>query len=385
MNLSDHTLTYTELSLLSKGLTFVNTPNTPDLGRIFEDLTKFHISIRRKLAIDKLIKEGVLKTHQSSDPPSNHNRPFRKFKNKSTWNPPGPSILETMCFLNETGLENSHLERPRRQNLRKTELTALNSLKNNRDIVIKKADKGSAVVILNRKDYIREGLRQLNDTNFYEEQDVDLTNYHINLVKIQVENMLKSKEIDSKCAEYLITENPRTANFYLLPKIHKGTIPPPGRPIVSANDCPTERISQFVDHFIQPLIPILKSYIKDSGHFLWLLDNLQLPPNTILCTLDVTSLYTNIPNSEGIAAVRQQLAQHRHPFENPTNHSICELLRLVLTCNNFQFDNKHYLQVGGTAMGTKLAPSFANIFMGWFEDNFVYTYKLQPLMWKRYI
>ena len=36
-------------------------------------------------------------------------------------------------------------------------------------------------------------------------------------------------------------------------------------------------------------------------------------------------------------------------------------------------------------MGTKLAPSFANIFMGWFEDSFVYTYKLQPLMWKRYI
>ena len=36
-------------------------------------------------------------------------------------------------------------------------------------------------------------------------------------------------------------------------------------------------------------------------------------------------------------------------------------------------------------MGTKVAPSFANIFMGWFEDTFVYTYKTQPLLWKRYI
>ena len=97
----------------------------------------------------------------------------------------------------------------------------------------------------------------------------------------------------------LIIDAPRTANFYLLPKIHKGKVPPPGRPIVSANDCPTERISQLVDHFIQPLLPKLDSYIRDSGHFLWILDNLTLPPNVILCTLDVTSLYTNIPNTEG--------------------------------------------------------------------------------------
>ena len=72
-------------------------------------------------------------------------------------------------------------------------------------------------------------------------------------------------------------------------------------------------------------------------------------------------------------------------MQNPPNTSICELLKLVLTCNNFHFDNKYYLHIGGTAMGTKLAPSFANIFMGWFEDYFVYTYKNQPLIWKRYI
>ena len=387
INLSDHVLSDSELSLLSKGLTFVNTPSAPDRGLIFEDVSKFHTSIRRKLAIDKLMKEGALRPPPAFDPLANKNIPFKhqKFKNASNWNPPGPSILETMCYMNETNLESANLEIPHKQNLRKAEVTALKSLKINQDIVIKKADKGSAVVILNRKDYINEGLKQLNDTNFYREQTNDLTTYHRNLVKIQVDIMLESKEIDPKCAEYLVIDNPRTANFYLLPKIHKGTIPPPGRPIVSANDCPTERISQFVDHFIQPLIPNLKSYIKDSGHFLWLLENINLPDNVILCTLDVTSLYTNIPNQEGISAVRQQLSHHRHPSENPTNHSICELLRLVLTCNNFQFDNKHYLQVGGTAMGTKLAPSFANIFMGWFEDNFVYTYKLKPLVWKRYI
>ena len=242
----------------------------------------------------------------------------------------------------------------------------MKSLKANGDIIIKKADKGSAVVIQDKIGYINEGLKQLNDTNFYKQIDFDMTPYHNDLVASKINEMRTLGEITQKCADYLITDHPRTANFYLLPKIHRGKIPPPGRPIVSANECPTERISQFVDHFIRPLVPKLKSYIKDSGHFLNLLDEVTLPDNIILCTLDVTSLYTNIPNEEGISAVRKTVFTSRDHMQNPTNASICALLRLVLPCNNFQFDNKHYLQVGGTAIGTKLAPSFANIFVGLF-------------------
>ena len=353
------------------------------MGVLFEDLDKFHRSIKRKIAIEKL----TLDKSKVSPPQQTLCQPFvhQKFKNPSNWNPPGPPILEYMCFLNENSLQNTPLTEHKRANLRKTEFEALKTLSNNKDIIIKKADKGSAVVIQNRTDYIQEGLRQLNDKNFYRQVDFDLTDKHSDLVRTKVNDMLNSGEISPKCANYLVIDNPRTANFYLLPKIHKGKLPPPGRPIVSANECPTERISQFVDHFIQPIVPTLRSYIKDSGHFLNILSDLKLTSDTILCTLDVTSLYTNIPNDEGITAVRRSLSMTRDFMHNPTNNSICDLLHLVLSCNNFQFDNKHYLQTGGTAMGTKLAPSFANIFMSWFEDKFVYTYTPKPLIWKRYI
>ena len=46
------------------------------------------------------------------------------------------------------------------------------------------------------------------------------------------------------------------------------------------------------------------------------------------------------------------------------------LLEKVLKTNNFDFAGRHFLQVGGTAMGTKVAPSFANTFMGWLESKF---------------
>ena len=41
--------------------------------------------------------------------------------------------------------------------------------------------------------------------------------------------------------------------------------------------------------------------------------------------------------------------------------------------------------MSGTAMGTKLTPSYANLFMTKFEEKYVYTYPLQPKLWKRFI
>ena len=150
----------------------------------------------------------------------------------------------------------------------------------------------------------------------------------------------------------------RTAQFYMLPKIHKRKTDPPGRPIVSGNGCPTERISQFVDHFLQHGVRCIRSYIKDTTHFLGILNNLlKLPEGTISATLDVSNLYTNIPNNEGIQACETMLDQERPNSRTPLNTSLINLLKLVLHKNNFDFNEKHYLQVGGTAIGTRVAPS----------------------------
>ena len=51
---------------------------------------------------------------------------------------------------------------------------------------------------------------------------------------------------------------------------------------------------------------------------------------------------------------------------------ILTFLKLILTLNNFVFNGINYLQKKGCAMGTKCAPSYANIFMGWFEEKFIF-------------
>ena len=79
------------------------------------------------------------------------------------------------------------------------------------------------------------------------------------------------------------------------------------------------------------------------------------------------------------------LAIHKPPDTLPHNSYIIELLKLVLTNNHFELNSEFYHQLSGTAMGTKLAPSYANLFMTKFEDKYVYTYPLQPQHWKRFI
>ena len=66
-------------------------------------------------------------------------------------------------------------------------------------------------------------------------------------------------------------------------------------------------------------------------------------------------------------------------------HALKEMLRLILQENSFQFNGRDYLQTHGTAMGTKMAVAFANIFMSAVETDIISKSKTKPLEWKRYI
>ena len=199
---------------------------------------------------------------------------------------------------------------------------------------------------------------------------------------VKLKDMAENDEIDDSCISFLSNPEYRTAQFYMLPKIHKRLNKPPGRPIVSGNGCPTKRISQFVDLFHKPIVQDTLSYLKYTTHFLKIRATLR--PIHYL-PVYVSSLYTNIPNDLGIQACRGKLDEYRPRAKNPTNDSLIDLVEMVLKKNNFDFNSLHFLQVGGTAMGTRLAPSYTYLFLDLFERRHVYTYSKQPLLWKRYI
>ena len=61
------------------------------------------------------------------------------------------------------------------------------------------------------------------------------------------------------------------------------------------------------------------------------------------------------------------------------------MLGLILNENSFQFNGENYLQTHGTAMGTKMAVSFANIFMAKVETTLIQQSETKPKEWRRYI
>ena len=199
-----------------------------------------------------------------------------KLQSISKYNPPmGSNNLETIITMNEIGLHDSIPLRPTKKNIETTQLKALRELSLNNNIVIKPADKGGAMVILNWADYVAEGLRQLSDQNFYQPIDDDLTTEHNQKFVGQLDNMLKWGEITERVARFLITREPRTAQLYLLPKIHKNVTPVPSRLIVSANKSPTERVSAFIDNFWAPIVRTGHSFIRDTSNFFLKLQDIR--------------------------------------------------------------------------------------------------------------
>ena len=128
----------------------------------------------------------------------------------------------------------------------------------------------------------------------------------------------------------------------------------------------------------------LKSYTKDSTDAMNKLAEIkgEITEHDILVTMDVHSLYTKIPNDEGIQAVRGKL--NNSPSRIPTR-MITTFLLLILTLNNFIFNGVNYLQTLGCTIGTICAPSYANIFMGRFEETQIYPRIVKTLIFLQHI
>ena len=298
-------------------------------------------------------------------------------------------------------------------NLSTKQRTAMKELSTNTNIVVKEADKGGAITIINNSEYITDCVLLLNDTKTYQTTSSEIIDKHVTETKNLVKTLADSNQ---QIIHDVLSDQPRAGIFYGLPKLHKLkqlihyrlndnslstsvnlssifdiiaeatklNIRPPCRPIVSCIGTITEHISGFVDSILQPLFQKIPSYLKDTAHFLRNLSYVgTLARGFMLTSLDVNSLYTNIPHADGVAACRTFLNKHNIQSDIATDIPI--LIDFILRHNTFTLNDKYNLQTNGTAMGTKMAPAYAIIFMESVENSFLYYFPLKPTVYYGYI
>jgi hypothetical protein len=176
--------------------------------------------------------------------------------------------------------------------------------------------------------------------------------------------------------------------FYGLPKIHKSQtiadairvqnseyiscLNPEDltlRPIVGGHQSPTQRLSNLIDSLLKPLCTEVKSYVRDDLDFLRHLPD-TITPSDKLVTMDVTNLYTNITSTLGLKALEYWINKHPEKINSRFKKEfIIEASEIILKNNTFSFDEKHFEQIKGTAMGTKMAPTYATLTLGYLEET----------------
>lgn len=373
------TLSMEEIGVLSKGLNFCPTNNTINELELHKDLSEFS----RRMRIRHFFADN--------NAPDTGTTPLRA---QSTWTPEPEQAIELDLYLKTVTQEIISQSKTAKRpiNITFSESRIISNLSCRNDIVIKEADKGGSIVIWPIDKYKHEAYRQLNNPEHYRKLDNDPTLPYTLTITNRLKSLLADELITLSEFKFLKPSNRTAGRFYLLPKIHK--VPPtelytaniPGRPIVSNNNTPTESLSTFLNHFLGDFPKTLPSFVQDTPHLLRIMEDINtkgtLPQNIILATLDVTALYTNIPIPDGLSSIKETLSKHN------AQHSIevyLSLLELVLTYNYFEFAENYYLQIHGTSMGTPFAPTYANIFMGSLETEFLSRCTDKPHTYLRYI
>ena len=272
--------------------------------------------------------------------------------------------------------------------MRKEFYSNLRNLRHLNDIIITKPDKGTGVVLLDKKDYILKMKSILDDQSKF--RVIGPVSEFENTAKNE-RNMRKrlcvlhnNKLLPSSVHDMIRPTGSIRPRMYGLPKTHKPGIPL--RPILSMIGSSQHKLAKWLARVLQPVLTELSEYcIKDSFSFVELLRSTNVKPdNVVMCSFDIKSLFTNVPLKEVIGICVEALYEKETTVCGLQRAVLEEFLEMATTNVEFSFDNVTYQQTDGVAMGSPLGPILANIFVGAMERRLFQATK-RPAIYVRYM
>ena len=245
------------------------------------------------------------------------------------------------------------------------------------NVVCVPADKNLGLTIMDKDVYDQAVLAHLGDTSTYLCKEPDWEQIKGDLLTIV-------ERYDAAWYRFprIWNENHTPAKFRLMPKLHKQG-PLKYRPIVGCSNAATTGTSKYLTEALGHLQKTIPWLMQDTTEAIQFLERTELPRHTSgIVTIDVVNLYTNIPTERGIRVFKAMLLKSGlHPF---VYNYYTELLTWVLKNNYFKYKDQWYVQIKGTAMGTNVAPLYANLYLAHYEQQWMQI-KSMPRIMCRYL
>jgi len=259
-------------------------------------------------------------------------------------------------------------------------IRTIRRLRKDSSIIVKKSDKNLGLCIVPSVWYEQQAMLHLTDKETYRNLTVlpkmatvfdslrECINNH-NISK-KLYDFLFYKEIS--CSEPHAVDV-SLAYFYMLPKIHKSPIST--RPIVASIKSVTYNASKYIDFVLKPVMKSFSQVLHSPIDLIRHLHVTTFPPNCVMVTADVTSLYPSIDLEDGLSKLKTAIDLYNEKTGAGLDcNLLVKLCKWVLYNNYICFGSTMWVQIRGTAMGTPLAVVFANIYLAMLERTMFSLY-----------
>ena len=271
-----------------------------------------------------------------------------------------------------------------RSSISREEFQAINELKRDDSRIILTADKGVAMVVLDKEEYIKKAKHLLNQPTYKKIAEDTTSKQKARLIKL-LKTIKAEGGITEDKYKKIYPTGAGAPKFYGLPKIHKQDTPL--RPIVSSTGTVSYNTAKELASILNPLMGLSSHHLQNTKDFIQQLKQVKLQQDETIISYDIEALFTSVPIQPVLDIIKNKLEndQQLQQRTSMTVSHITSLLEYCLRSTYFVFQGEYYKQLEGAAMGSPLSPIIANIYMEEFETKALSTAPNPPTLWKRFV
>ena len=246
-------------------------------------------------------------------------------------------------------------------------------------VVLKQTDKNLGLVAMHPHIYHMMVMSHLNDRNTYQRVQQFPYDAIINRVRNIMHLCRLPRYQKTKLLDQTRHASQEPASFYAMPKIHKKKLHA-SRPIAAQHSYVLTPLSRALARVLVEEVQKISSIPTNSKQVAQTLDQFVFQNDGVFLTFDVEACYPNIDQRDSLKILGENV-----PVLSEHGGFWLKILQLILFNNYVEYDDQIYRQMEGTAMGTAVAPPYANLYLHYKFDTVLSQYDDRLQFYRRFI